>query len=247
MTTCVCGAQVPPDNQFCLDCGREVNRPKDLDFSSSSSLPWLDVSTAATEDVPAAVYPRTDGAVTSMTGTAATAAPTPVRVQPSVSRAVRVVTPPSARPAPPVDASPDVETMDGGTATENTQWPAVPRGQLASASNSSSNAPAWTSSSTVPPANPYAGSNADYGAASPGTIVNGRAAGSGPPGLIRQLGIGLVAIVALLGKFGGLLLAGGLFKWLFIIWAWGHGFGGLLLLFVLVSIVGGLIFRGRGG
>ncbi len=247
MTTCVCGAQVSPDNQFCPDCAREVHVPKELDFSSSS-FPWLTAPTAAAVNVPEP-YVTTDAVVSATTGpteTLATAAPASVGAP--VSRPARVVTPPAARPALPAPAPPDVEPVDSGTVGESPPWNPAPRGRLASASSSpSSSTGTWTSSSTVPPANPYAGSTAEYGATSPGTIVNGRPGGGASSGLVGRLGIGLVAIVALLGKFGGALLGLGLFKWLLFIWAWGHGFGGLILLVVLVSIVGGLIVHGLGG
>lgn len=243
MTTCVCGAQVAPDYQFCLDCGREVNRPKDLDFSSSS-LPWIDMSTTASADAPMPSLNTTDAAMSPETETLSRTAP-PTS---PLARPARVVTPPPVRQAPSAGTSTSAESSDRGTMRENPQWSSVPRGQLAGASpNAAANAGAWASSGSVPPPNPYAGSNGDYSVASPGTIVNGRPVGGRSSSIIGRLGIGLVAIVALLGKFGGALLGLGLFKWLLFIWALGHGFGGLILLILVVAIVGGFIVHGLGG
>ncbi len=245
--TCVCGMEIESDDQFCPYCGREQR-------ATQATQP---LETAATEAMPAyggapAPAPVYEPYPTAM----AAQATTPSYGDSYAANVGAGIDPPTAIPERPlyqpqatqssvpstgaaVSPSYGADTYGSGAGNGGATWARTPA-QIGTQTPARDANGTWASSSSFPAANPYA---QQPGTLSSGTMVNGRPANSGGGGVLKGIGAVGAAFLVILAKFGGAIASLGIFKWFLLIWALGHGFGGIILIVILISIIGGIVWR----
>ncbi len=246
--TCVCGMEIGSDDQFCPYCGREqraAQATRPLEAEAAPAYGSVSASTPAYEPYPAPLEPTEPSYQESYAG-AESDTPTVIPERPLYHPQAVGSSVPSAGAA----ASPSYGATTYGTETGNggATWAQMPTQTQTPAQNADGT---WASGSSFPAANPYA---QQPNTVSSGTTINGRPANSGGGGVLKGVGAGIAAFFVILAKAGaglgaalGALGSIGIFKfllyWFAFRWLFHDGYGGVVLLIIIVAIVGGLIWR----
>jgi len=234
--TCVCGMEIGSDDQFCPYCGREQHAAQATRPLEAAGTP-TDSGTITTYEPTYEPYPAESTASASgqpYAGTGADA-PTTIPERPLYQpQAVGASGPSAGAPASLYGA----DTYGGGTGNGGATWAQAPARTQTQVPSQNANG-TWASGSSFPAANPYAQPNT----VSSGTTINGRPANSGGGGVLKGVGGVIAAFFVILAKFGGAIAGLGIFKWFLLFWAFGHGFGGIILIVILISIIGGIVWR----
>jgi len=250
--TCICGMEIESDDQFCPYCGREqraAQATRPLEAEAAPAYGSVPASTPAFEPYPATapLEPTAPSYQDSYAGAGSdtpTAIPERPLYQPQVFQ--------SSMPSSATQAAPSygADTYGSGVGNDGTTWGQMPA-QTQTQTPAQNADGTWASGSSFPAANPYA---RQPNTVSSGTMVNGRPANSGGGGVLKGIGAAVVAFFVILAKAGagigaalGALGSIGIFKllfyWLAFRWLFHDGYGGVVLLIIIVAIIGGLIWR----
>ncbi len=254
--TCVCGMEIGSDDQFCPYCGREqhvTQATRLLEAEVAPAYGSVPASTSAYEpySATASLEPTAPSYQDSYAG-AESDTPTAIPERPLYQpQAVGSSAPSATTPVAPSYGA-DTYGSGAGAGTGGATWAQAPT-QTGTQTPSQNASGTWASGSSFPAANSYA---QQPNTVSSGTTINGRPANSGGGGVLKGAGAAIAAFFVILAKAGaglgaalGALGSIGIFKfliyWLAFRWLFHDGYGGVVLLIIIVSIIGGLIWRSQ--